>query len=157
MASNGGRRRRLLTASGILCIVGGAYAVICVVSVMDITIANIELLSWDWVQHPLRCSYAGIIRSLITVASIFALGIVTVVGGVSAMRRKKFGLSLAGAICFALTPPVAFNESFSASFFSKSLAELVWVWGWMIMGILAVIFVVLGKREFRAKGKGNGI
>jgi len=158
MESNVGRRRRLLTAGGILCIVGGAYAVICVVSVMDITIANIELLSWDWEQHPLRYSYASIIRSLITVASIFALGIVTIVGGVSAIRRKKFGLSLAGAICFALTPLVAFNESFSESFFSKSfLAEFGWAWGWMIMGILAVVFVVLGKREFRAKGKGNGI
>jgi len=151
MASNGGRRRRILTAGGILCIVGGAYAVICVGMTMDITIANIELLSWDWEQHPLRVSYAGIIRSLITVASIFALGIVTIVGGVSATRRKKFGLSLAGAICFALTPLVAFNDYFSESFFSNSLAELVWVWGWMIMGILAVIFVVLGKREFKAK------
>ena len=149
MASNGGRRRRLLTAGGILCIVGGAYAVICVVSVMDITIANIELLSWDWVQHPLRCSYAGIIQSLITVASIFAMGIVAIVGGVSAMRRKMFGLSLAGAICCALTPLVGFGEDLVG--FNLSLVGLVWVSGWMILGILAVIFVVLEKREFRAK------
>jgi len=149
MESNGGRRRRILTAGGILCIVGGTYAVICVGMAMDITIANIECLSS---VDTLRCGcYAGIIRSLITVASVFALGVVTIVGGVSAMRRKKFNLSLAGAICFALTPPVAFNESFSESFFSKYLAELVWVWGWMILGILAVIFVVLGKRKFRAK------
>jgi len=47
------------------------------------------------------------------------MGIVTIVGGVSAMRRKKFNLSLAGAICFALTPPVAFNESFSAFFLAS--------------------------------------
>ena len=150
MAYNGVRRRRLLTAGGILCIAGGTFAVICVVLAVDRCIAIIECLSvWD----TLRCgSYAHAIRLLITVASIFALGIVTIVGGVSAMRRKKFGLSLAGAICFALTSPVAFNESFSESFFSKSLlAELVWAWGWMITGILAVIFVVLGKREFRAK------
>ena len=149
MASNSGRRRRLLAVGGILCIVGGAFTVICVVLAVDDCIALIECLSvWD----TLRCgSYAHAIRSLITVASMFALGLVTIVGGVSAIRRKRFGLSLAGAICFALTPPVAFNESFSESFFSKSLAELFWVWGWMIMGILAVIFVVLGKREFRAK------
>ena len=149
MASNGGRRRRLLTAGGILCIVGGAFAVISVGMAMDNCIALIECLSsWD----TLRCGcYACAIRSIIVATSVFALGIVTLVGGVSAMRRKKFGLSLAGAICFALTPPVAFSESFNASFFSKSLAELVWVWGWMILGILTVIFVVLGKREFRAK------
>jgi len=150
MASNGGRRRRILTAGGILCIVGGAYAVFAVGMTMDITIANIERLSS---VDTLRCGcYACIIRSLITVASVFALGIVTIVGGVSAMRRKKFGLSLAGAICFALTPPVAFNDFFIEVFFSKSfLAELVLVWGWMILGILAVIFIVLGKREFKAK------
>jgi len=151
MAYNGGRRRRLLTVGGILCIVGGIFAVICVVIAVDYCIAIIECLSvWD----TLRCgSYAHAIRLLITVASIFALGIVTIVGGVSAMRRKKFGLSLAGAICFALTSPVAFSESFSYSdpFFSKYLAELVFVWGWMITGILSVIFVVLGKRELRAK------
>jgi len=145
MESNGGRRRRLLTAGGILCIVGGAFAVISVVLAVDILISNIESLSLDGV---LRYNHACAIRSIIVATSVFALGIVTIVGGVSAMRRKKFGLSLAGAICFALTPPVAFSESFSASFFSKSF---VWVWGWMIMGILAVIFVVLGKREFRAK------
>ena len=148
MASNGGRRRRLLTAGGILCIVGGAFAVICVILAVDILISNIESLSWDWVNPYYK---ARAIRSIIVATSVFALGIVTIVGGVSAMRRKKFSLSLAGAICFALTPPVAFSETFSESFFSRSLAELVWVWGWLIMGILAVIFIVLGKREFRAK------
>jgi len=51
------------------------------------------------------------------------LGIVAIVGGISAIRRKSFGLSLAGAIC-------CFPSS---GFFS----------------ILAIIFVVLGKREFR--------
>ena len=148
MESNGGRRRRLLTAGGILCIVGGAFAVISVVLAVDILISNIESLSLDWLNPYYK---ARAIRSIIVATSVFALGIVTIVGGVSAMRRKKFNLSLAGAICFALTPPVAFSESFNASFFSKSLAELVWVWGWMILGILAVIFVVLGKREFKAK------
>ena len=148
MESSDSHRSGLLTAGGILCIVGGAFAVISVVLAVDILISNIESLSWDWVPIYNR---ARAIRSIIVATSVFALGIVTIVGGVSAMRRKKFGLSLAGAICFALTPPVAFSETFSESFFSKSLAELVWVWGWMILGILAVIFVVLGKREFRAK------
>jgi len=51
MASTSGRRRRLLTAGGILCIVGGAFAVISVVLTVDILISNIESLSWDW-MHP---------------------------------------------------------------------------------------------------------
>ena len=50
-----------------------------------------------------------------------ALGIVAIVGGISAIRRNVFGLSLAGAIC-ALPSG--------------------------ILGILAVILVALGKREF---------
>ena len=50
------------------------------------------------------------------------LGIVAIIGGISAIRRGSFGLSLAGAIC-ALLPINAF-------------------------GVLAVIFVSLGKRDF---------
>jgi hypothetical protein len=52
---------------------------------------------------------------------IIALGIVAIVGGISAIRRGSFGLSLAGAIC-------ALPSS--------------------IMGILAVIFVAVSKEKF---------
>jgi hypothetical protein len=61
---------------------------------------------------------------IIGVPFIIALGIVAIVGGVSALRRTNFGLSLAGAIC-ALPSG--------------------------ILGILAVIFVSLSKGEFEAK------
>ena len=54
------------------------------------------------------------------------LGIVAIVGGISAIRRKWFGLSIAGAI--GALPSV-------------------------ILGILAVIFIALGKREFGAGRK----
>jgi hypothetical protein len=56
---------------------------------------------------------------------LFALGIVAIVGGVSALRRRSFGLSLAGAICALPLAP---------------------------LGILAVIFVSVSNREFEAKG-----
>jgi hypothetical protein len=52
------------------------------------------------------------------------LGIVAIIGGISAIRRKWFALSLAGAI--GALPSV-------------------------ILGILAIIFVALGKREFGAE------
>ena len=49
------------------------------------------------------------------------LGIIAVVGGISAVKRGRFGLSLAGAIC-ALPSGT--------------------------LGILAIIFIALPKREF---------
>jgi ABC-type Co2+ transport system permease subunit len=55
---------------------------------------------------------------------LIVLGIVAIVGGVSALRRRSFGLSLAGAICALPASP---------------------------LGILAVIFVSLSKGEFEAK------
>jgi hypothetical protein len=57
---------------------------------------------------------------------LIVLGIIAIVGGVSALRRKSFGLSLAGAIC--------------------GLPSFFW-----ILAILAVIFVAMGKREFEAQ------
>lgn len=53
------------------------------------------------------------------------LGIVAIIGGISVIKRRSFGLSPAGAIC-ALLP---INK----------------------LGILAIIFVSLGGREFRAE------
>ena len=50
------------------------------------------------------------------------LGIVAIVGGVYAMRRRKWGLALAGTICSLFT-----------------------VW---FLGIPAIIFVIMGKNEF---------
>jgi len=63
---------------------------------------------------------------------LIVLGIIAIVGGVSAMRRKNFGLSLTGAICGLPSP-------------------------FWILAILAIIFVSPGKREFRAKMKEDGI
>ncbi|MGB3479983.1 MAG: hypothetical protein WBB67_12595, partial [bacterium] len=61
---------------------------------------------------------------------ILVLGIIAIVGGISAIRRKSFGLSLAGAIC-------ALPSN--------------------ILGILAIIFVSLSKKEFEVEKKENGI
>ncbi len=52
------------------------------------------------------------------------IGIVAIVGGIYALRRRVWGLALAGAICAFLVPLT------------------------FILGILAIIFVAMGKREF---------
>jgi hypothetical protein len=65
-------------------------------------------------------------------AGVFAtpfliLGIIAIVGGIYALRREIWGLALAGSIC-AIIPLIL---------------------PWNILGILAVIFVSLGKGEFK--------
>ena len=55
-------------------------------------------------------------------APLIILGIVAIVGGVYALRRRLWGLALAGSICTLVGP-------------------------WLL-GILAIIFVILGKGEF---------
>jgi len=57
---------------------------------------------------------------LVSICNV-VLGIMAVVGGISAIKRKWFSISLAGAVGAFSTVP---------------------------LGILAVNFVVLGKREF---------
>ena len=55
---------------------------------------------------------------------LLVIGVVAIIGGVFAIRRKVWGLALAGAICALFPPHVA------------------------VLGILAIIFVALSKGEF---------
>jgi len=129
MASNGDSRGGLLTAGGILSIIGGAFEVIGGVIMVVLTIGTRILLRLallpftpgDWLEHVIAVAPFWLI---IVGVPILVLGIIAIVGGVAAIRRKSFGLSLAGAIC-------ALPSS--------------------ILGILAVIFVSLSKREFEAE------
>ena len=138
MDSNGNSKSGLLTAGGILSLVAGILQINSGVGLIGCC------LSWSFIedfplfitflpgfwpilnQHILRLFGLGYVPIgwVITGAFFVILGIVAVVGGISAIRRKRFGLSLAGAICALLSG---------------------------LMGVLAVIFVVLGKREFGTK------
>jgi hypothetical protein len=129
MASNGSSRSGLLTAGGVLSIIGGALEVIGGVIIALLTIgirilvklAPIPFHPGDWGGHVVPFVPFWLI---IVGVPIFALGVVAIIGGVSALRRRRFGLSLAGAIC-ALPSH--------------------------ILGILAIIFISLSKKEFEAK------
>ncbi|MBM4432525.1 MAG: hypothetical protein FJ025_00800 [Chloroflexi bacterium] len=57
------------------------------------------------------------------VALPIVLGIISIIGGVFALQRRVWGMALAGAICALPTPAI-------------------------ILGILAIIFVSLSKKEF---------
>jgi hypothetical protein len=60
-------------------------------------------------------------------APLIIVGIIAIVGGIYALTRRVWGLALAGSIC-ALFPVIA---------------------PWSILGLLAIIFVSLGKPEFK--------
>ena len=129
MAYNGNDRGGLLSAGGILSIIVGAFEVIG--GGVMVTFISLRMLvrPWffflpdvPWVWHEHSIAVFPTLPVIIMGGVLLALGIVAIVGGISAIRRKSFGLSLAGAIC-ALIP---LN----------------------LLGLLAVIFVSLGKREF---------
>jgi hypothetical protein len=54
---------------------------------------------------------------------LIVFGIIAIIGGAFALKRNVWGLALAGSICALVGP-------------------------WFILGLLAVIFVSLGKGEF---------
>ena len=131
MESSGSHRSGLLTAGGILSIVGGALEMIFGAVVTALTMSGVipGVFQLPWRPgHPFEIHIMPSFTML--GVPLLVLGIIAVVGGISALRRKSFGLSLAGAIC-------ALPSN--------------------ILGILAVIFVTLGKREFGAERKENGI
>ena len=124
MASSGSSRSGLLTAGGVLSIVGGAFEAIGGAIMVGLMISGV--IRWALLPHLLPGDVIGFGLSWWSIVGIvvLVLGIIAIVGGLSALRRKSFGLSLAGAIC-------ALPSS--------------------ILGILAIIFVSLSKIEFEAQ------
>jgi hypothetical protein len=147
--SSGSHRSGLLTTGGILSIVGGASEAAGAVIMVCLTIATRELLT-RVSPYP----YPGIIWPISAGVFIFALGIVAIIGGVSAMRRRIFGLSLAGAICCQVSSVIYAVMSF---FGWPLVGGVVWALAWLILGLLAIIFICLSKKEFETRGEQSGI
>ena len=97
------------TTAGILCIIGGAISVITGIVIAVVGGIGSIFIGLGWL------SAIG--------APIIVLGIIAIVGGSYALRRRVWGLALAGSICAFLGPST-------------------------ILGILAIIFVSMGKGEF---------
>ena len=97
------------TTAGILSIVSGAIDVVLgiVVAVFGGIIGALFGMGW-----------LGAVG-----APLIILGIVAIVGGIYALRRRVWGLALAGSICAIIG-------------------------GNLYLGIPAIIFVILGKDEF---------
>jgi hypothetical protein len=105
-------RKRMRIAGGVLTIISGAMMVGGGILATGVPWALIPEISAVLAEAP-----AGVGGGFI------ALGAVALVGGVYALRRRIWGLALAGAICaaFPSTP----------------------------LGVLAIIFISIAKREFK--------
>jgi hypothetical protein len=126
MASNGSERGGLLSAGGVLSIVAGISQVISGVSLAIIALlpgylrfSVFKMLFLPFLPDVWR-EAIEFGPAFIMVGCIGVLGILAIVGGSLAIRKKSVGMSLAGAISALLSG---------------------------LLGILAIIFIALGKRE----------
>ena len=125
MESNSNSKSGLLTAGGVLSIIAGVLELIAGGLVVGIGIYTIiggpfmPLSRIPWIPW----GGIGVVPAIFIIVGILilVLGAIGVAGGISAVNRKSFGLSLAGAICVLPTA---------------------------LLGILAVIFVSVSKKEF---------
>ena len=128
MASNSSDRLGFLSAGGVLSIVAGAFEVNGGGMMLASAGLGVQFRLWDfalypgiWFEHiiPVDSPLLIVMGGLLVV-----LGIIAILGGIWALRRRSFGLSLAGAICIL---PLG------------------------ILGILAIVCIALARREFRAE------
>ncbi len=169
MESSGSSRSGLLTAGGILSIVAGTFQIIGGVQLVVLLELGMRLVPLPLQSGPDLWGKGIVELALfpkpsqvwlwITVVLII-LGIIAIGGGVSAIKRRSFGLSLAGAICalpFAILGWYLFASGLSEVVFFLPLALVICGLASVSLGILAIIFVALGKREFGAKVKEDDI
>jgi len=71
----------------------------------------------------------GIITTVVT--SMIIIGVVAIIGGVFSLKRRRWGLALAGSIC-----------AFFSFFFIPVLLNVP-------LAIAAIVLVVMGKSEFQ--------
>jgi hypothetical protein len=103
------------TVAGILAIIAGSLQVIIGIAVATVSGIGGALIGIGWLT-----GWWGAAIS----APFIILGIIAIVGGIYALKRRIWWLALVGSICALIGP-------------------------WFILGILAIIFVSLGKGEFK--------
>jgi len=123
------------TAAGILCIIAGGLSVICLILwTLYLLVADLLFI---FGANPGEESGIGAFIGPAWILGIIAI-IIAIPGGIYALRRRKWGLALAGSIAvvgfgaYGILLPVFPGELFVG------------------LGILAIIFVSLGKREFES-------
>jgi hypothetical protein len=103
------------TVAGVLCILAGAA---------DVGLGVLILVAGGIIREAFAFTEIARLADLVIAVSPvwFVLGIVAIIGGIYALRRRVWGLALAGSIC-ALS-------------------------GYVVFGILAIVFVAMARAEF---------
>lgn len=113
------------TTAGILTIIGGATGIgIGVLVILFGGLVGLGSALAGALGEPALVGILGGLGKVIGTigGGIIGLGAVAIVGGIFALKRKLWGLALAGAICATL--------------------------GSGTLGVLSIIFVSMGRREF---------
>jgi membrane protease YdiL (CAAX protease family) len=134
------KRTWMPRAAGILCIIAGVLILVIIGWVVDLNVGG-----------PSHEGGYGVIFLALFFAPIsillIILGIFAIVGGIYALKRRRWGLALAGSIC-VLIPGIALGgigALFASALSSVVLAFVVFAG----LALLPLIFVILGKREFK--------
>jgi len=109
------------TTGGILCIIAGVINVLLGLVVVVVLAGAGVLLGTELVALPTQLagmSWLGVLG-----VPLVVLGIVSIVGGAYALKRRLWGFALAGAVCSIMA-------------------------GNLLYGTLAIIFISLSKSEF---------
>lgn len=121
-------------AAGVLSIISGALEVVAggLVLLFGGILGSLIGGGWqgmlgDFGPLPVLPDISGVISAVATVIAIVVIvfGVIAIVGGVQSIKRRHWGLALAGAILSFPFLPLG-----------------------GILGLLAIIFVCLGRREF---------
>jgi len=116
------------TAAGVCSIVGGALGILSglLIGTLGMWGYGGMMGSWGmWGSDGYMMPWGAGLLGLFGIPAI-VLGTMAIVGGVFALRRRHWGLSLAGAICATLVP---------MSF---------------LLGVAAIVFIALSHDEFQA-------
>jgi len=138
-------------AAGILCIIAGIVGLIPFILVAALVVGASSMFG----DMPPVISLAAMIPLIL-------FGIVPIVGGICALRRRRWGLALAGSICCPLAGFVILGFYFlyvligsiavwpRTPEFGDPIPMLIgFIVGFVIFGILPIVFIILGKREFK--------
>lgn len=107
------------------------------------------LLYWE-VERPWEDPSLGLWTAWMIPFVAGLLGILSVVGGVFALKHRRWGLAFAGAIA---TFPLFVVAGLGVGRFVKYLYGITWGWlptGCLLLLVIAIItLIVLSKREFK--------